>query len=67
MASLCYKKLWKLLIDKNLRKGELQKITGLSQSTMAKLSNNENVTADTLARVCISLDCELNDIAEVIE
>jgi len=67
MACLCYKKLWKLLIDRNMKKGELRELANISQATMAKLSKNQNVTTDTLARVCSALECELNDIANVIK
>ncbi len=63
--SLCYKKLWKLLIDRNIKKSELRKLANISQSTMAKLSKNQNVTTDILARICVALECELNDIAEI--
>lgn len=65
MTALCYKKLWKLLIDRNMKKGELRVLANISQTTMAKLSKNQNVTTDTLARICVALECELNDIAEV--
>lgn len=66
MASLCYKRLWKLLIDKDLKKCDLQKKASLSLATMAKLSKNKNITAETLARICTALECSLDDIAEVI-
>lgn len=62
-----YKKLWKLLIDKNLKKSDLEKITGLSRSTIAKLSRGENVNTSVLERICIALNCELNDIVEIKE
>lgn len=65
MTALCYKKLWKLLIDRNMKKGELRELANISQTTMGKLSKNQNVTADTLAKICVALECELNDIAEV--
>jgi len=66
MATLCYKKLWKLLIDRNMKKGELRVLANVSQSTMAKLSKNQNVTTDILARICSVLNCELGDIADII-
>lgn len=66
MATLCYKKLWKLLIDRNMKKGDLRNSANISQTTMAKLSNNQNVTAETLARICVALECELTDIADVM-
>jgi len=66
MTSLCYKKLWKLLIDRNMKKGELRKLADISPTTMAKLSKNLNVRADTLAKVCIALDCTLDEIVDVL-
>ena len=59
-----YNKLWKLLIDKKLSKTDLRNMTGLSRSTLAKLVNEENVNTDVLERICESLTCDLNDIAE---
>lgn len=61
---ISYKPLWKLLIDREISKKELQNITGLGSSTFTKLRNNENVTTDTLVKICESLQCELNDIVE---
>ena len=66
MANLCYKKLWKLLIDRNMKKGDLRELADISQTTMAKLSKNQNVTTDTLVRICAALDCDLNDIADIV-
>jgi len=59
-----YKKLWKLLIDKDMNKGDLQRLTGISTSSIAKLSKGENVQTDLLARICYVLDC---DICEIVE
>ena len=61
----CYNKLWKLLIDKNINKTDLRKMTGISQSTIAKLSKGENVNTDVLERICIALKCEIEDIVEI--
>lgn len=63
--ALIYNRLWKLLIDRNLKKSDLHLITGLSQSTIAKLAKGENVNTDVLERICVALNCELSDIAEV--
>ena len=65
--SLNYNKLWKLLIDRNLKKNDLHLITGLSQSTIAKLSKGENVNTDVLERICKALHCEIGDIVEFKE
>lgn len=63
--ALSYNKLWKLLIDKGLKKSELNKITGISESTMAKLAKGENVNTEILERICKALDCEIGDIVEL--
>lgn len=60
-----YNKLWKLLIDKGLKKKDLQRMAGLSSSSIAKLSKNENVTTDILVRICQVLSCDISDIVEI--
>ena len=66
--SLSYNKLWKLLIDKNINKTDLRDMTGISQSTMAKLSKGENVNTATLEKICEALGCDkLDDICELIK
>lgn len=65
--ALTYNKLWKLLIDKKLKKNELHKLTGLSQSTIAKLTRGENVNTDVLEKICKVLNCEIGDIVEIKE
>ncbi|MDG0889243.1 helix-turn-helix domain-containing protein [Paracholeplasma manati] len=63
--SLSYKKLWKILIDKGINKTELHKMTGISQSTIVKLTKGENVNTEVLARICQTLNCEISDIVEL--
>lgn len=65
MSRVSYKKLWKLLIDKDMKKKDLREATGISSSSMAKLGKNENVTTDVLVRICNALNCELSDIMEL--
>lgn len=65
--SLSYNKLWKLLIDKRLNKGELCKITGISKSTLNKLNNGKNINTEILNRICRALECDVNDIVEYIK
>lgn len=60
-----YKKLWKLLIDRDMTRADLRHITGISTATFAKLSKGEDVHTTTLARICEALKCNLEDIAEV--
>ena len=63
--ALCYNKLWKLLIDRGMNKTDLREMTGLSQSTIAKLVNGENVNVEVLERICKALNCEIGDIVEL--
>lgn len=60
-----YKKLWKLLIDVDMSKVELRRITGISGSTLSKMNRNEIVSLDVLIRICHALNCQLSDIAEI--
>lgn len=63
---LSYKPLWKLLIDRNIKKKELQKLSGVSAASIAKLGRCENVTTDVLLRICKALNCDISDIVEVV-
>ena len=65
--AISYKKLWKLLIDKNLKKRDLQNMAGISGSSIAKLGRNENVNTDILLRICQALHCDIADIMEIEE
>lgn len=62
-----YKKLWKLLIDRDLMKKDLEAMAGISHYTMNKLAHGENVTTDVLGRICKALGCTMNDIMEFID
>ena len=62
---ISYNKLWKMLIDKDMRKSDLKEKAGISSSSLAKLGKDENVTTDVLLRICKALDCELDDIVEI--
>ena len=61
-----YKKLFKLLIDRNMKKKDLQTAANLTSHAMRKLSRNEAITTDTLAKICRSLDCTVDEIMEVL-
>ena len=61
-----YKKLWKLLIDRDLKKKDLAKMAGISNTSIAKMGRNENVTMEVLVKICTALDCELSDIVEIV-
>ena len=62
-----YKKLWKLLVDKDMSKADLHKASGLSSSTMTKLRKGEDVSMEALRKICISLDCNIGDIVEFVD
>ena len=62
-----YKKLWKLLIDKDMIKKDLRLAAGLSTNVIAKLGKNENVSTEVLGKICKALDCEITDIMEFID
>mgnify|MGYP003615045844 CR=1 FL=1 len=64
---ISYKKLWKLLIDKNLTRSDLRKMTGISSASIAKMGKSENITTDILLRICIALKCDITDIMELVE
>lgn len=64
--SVSYNKLWKLMIDKNMKKGELKELTGIGFSTMAKLSHNKYVSMEVLVKICRALNCDIGDIVELI-
>lgn len=61
-----YSKLWKLLVDKKMKKKDLAVITGLSSSTVSKLSSNQNVNTEVLVKICSALQCDISDIAEIV-
>ena len=63
---ITYKKLWKVLIDKDLKKKDLITIAGVSSYTVNKLTHGDNVTTDVLQRICKALECDIGDIMEVL-
>lgn len=65
--ALSYNKLWKLLIDKGINKTDLASLTGMSKSTIAKLTKCENVNTDVLEKICNTLNCKIEDIVEFKE
>ena len=62
-----YKRLWKLLIDKDMNRQDLMNATGISPASIAKLGKGENITTDILLRICEALDCNLEDIIETVK
>ena len=63
---ISYKKLWKILIDKDMKKKDLQADAGISWASVTKLSKGETVSMDVLIKVCKALDCDIGDIVELI-
>ncbi|MST51659.1 helix-turn-helix domain-containing protein [Hornefia butyriciproducens] len=63
---MSYNKLWKLLIDKNMKKSDLRKNAGISSSSLAKLTKDGNVTTEVLAKICNELHCDVGDIMEFV-
>ncbi|MDY6306701.1 MAG: helix-turn-helix transcriptional regulator [Oribacterium sp.] len=61
-----YKRLWKLLIDKDMKKKDLVKVAHISTYTINKLNRGDNVNTDTLVKICSALQCSIEDIMEVI-
>lgn len=63
---ICYDKLWNILNNRGMMKTDLIKEAKISTNAMAKLGKNENVRVEVLAKICVALDCEMNDILEII-
>ena len=64
---ICYKKLWKLLIDRDMLKKDLAAKAEISSTSIAKLSKNENVNTEILVKICNALHCDISDIMEMVE
>lgn len=62
--AVSYNRLWKLLIDKNLKRTDLKKLAGISSNVLAKLGKNSPVAVDSLEKICVSLECNIEDIME---
>ena len=64
--AVSYKKLWKLLIDKDMKKKDLRLATGITTTALAKLGKNEHVNTEILAKICKVLECNIEDIMEIV-
>lgn len=64
--AISYKMLWKILIDKDMKKKDLQTAAGISSSSITKLAKNENVNTEVLQKICSALNCDIGDIMEMI-
>ncbi|MBE6790082.1 MAG: helix-turn-helix transcriptional regulator [Ruminococcaceae bacterium] len=65
--AVSYKKLWKLLIDKDMKKKDLCALSGISPSSLTKMGKNGHVTTEVLAKICKALDCSVEDIMEFVQ
>lgn len=64
--AISYKKLWKLLIDQDMKKKDLQELAGVSAASITKLGKNENVNTEIISKICVALNCDVGDIMEII-
>lgn len=64
--AISYKRLWKLLIDREMKKKDLVGAAGVSWSTITKMGHNEHVSTDILVKICAALNCEFDEIMEIV-
>ncbi len=64
--AVSYNKLWKLLIDKKMKKKDLINLSEISTSTLAKMSKDKQVSMDVISRICISLECNIGDMMDIL-
>ena len=64
--AISYKNLWKLLIDRDMKKKDLQQLAGISAASITKLGKNENVNTEIIAKICTALRCDVSDIMEIV-
>ena len=64
--AVSYKKLWKLLIDKEIKKKDLSSMAGISPATITKMGKNGHVTTEVLVKICAALNCSVDDIIELV-
>ena len=64
--AVSYNKLWKLLIDRKMKKKDLIALSGVSKSTIAKMGNDEHVSTEMIVKICAVLNCDIGDIMEVV-
>lgn len=63
--AVCYNKLWKLLIDRKMKKKELMELSGISKAALYKLTKDKNVNIEVLVKICTALDVDFSDIVEL--
>ena len=65
--AISYNKMWKLMIDRNMKRKDLKEQAEVSQNVMARLSKNQPVNMETLEKICVALQCDIGDIMEFIQ
>lgn len=65
--TISYNRLWKMLIDKNMKRQDLKEVSGISTASIAKLGKGDNITTAVLLKICNALDCDLSDIMELVD
>ena len=65
--SISYKPLWRVLVEKDMKKLELRDLAGISNGTLSRLGKNQPVTMEALEKICIALDCRVEDILEFVK
>ena len=63
---VCYKRLWKLLIDRDMKKKDLCALAGISPASVTKMGKNGHVTTEVLLKICTALNCGIDDIMEIV-
>ena len=64
--TICYNRLWKLLIDRKMKKKDLVETAGVSWSTITKMGRDEHVSTDILVKICAALECEIDEVMEIV-
>ena len=67
LMAVNYKKLWKMLVDRDMKKKDLRITSGISTNALAKLGKNERVTTDVIDKICCTLNCDVGDIMEIVD
>lgn len=63
--AISYAKLWDILTERDMKRKDLMKLSGISQSSVTKMGHNGNVNTEVLVRICLALNCDIGDIAEI--
>lgn len=65
--TISYNRLWKLLIDKKMKKKELCQLAGVGHMVLTRMAHGESITTDSLLKICVALNCSFDDIMEIVE